>query len=324
MDELWQRYRSFWTPVLIGLGVFLVGLIVVHVMTDDPEDWNRRVEAEKSSLKRKQEPSNEKIKNAKANKVVLEERVLDWAKRLDQAELAQPNEKVVDAVVTDALISSILRGIDPDVLRGAVADPETPASKRILAPFDEDSTAAGMALTRYEEIRQKRLNLLLTGDPNVGFSRLLYDVWSEFKVRANRADVELKSDVLGFGGITSVTRAVLAQRLLNLALLSRIVDLSIRQGAQAILEVRLEQRNNPLGDDIFLREWPFTVTLRGDIDAVRPVIELLTDPERPIALSHLALTQPPRSKPEEGQVQLQATAASVLVRPAASLDLDTE
>ena len=29
MDELWQRYRTFWTPVLIGLGVFLIGVIAV-------------------------------------------------------------------------------------------------------------------------------------------------------------------------------------------------------------------------------------------------------------------------------------------------------
>ena len=29
MDELWQRYRAFWTPVLWGVGVFLAGLIVV-------------------------------------------------------------------------------------------------------------------------------------------------------------------------------------------------------------------------------------------------------------------------------------------------------
>ena len=43
MDELWQRYRSFWTPVLIGLGVFLVGLIVVHVVSDDPEAANSKL-----------------------------------------------------------------------------------------------------------------------------------------------------------------------------------------------------------------------------------------------------------------------------------------
>ena len=37
MDELWQRYKGFWTPVLWGVGVFLVGLIVVHMMTGDPD-----------------------------------------------------------------------------------------------------------------------------------------------------------------------------------------------------------------------------------------------------------------------------------------------
>ena len=38
MDELWQRYRSFWRPVLFGLGVFLLGLIVVHIITPSPEE----------------------------------------------------------------------------------------------------------------------------------------------------------------------------------------------------------------------------------------------------------------------------------------------
>ena len=36
MDELWQRYRTFWTPVLIGVGVFLaawaLGGIVAFVI----------------------------------------------------------------------------------------------------------------------------------------------------------------------------------------------------------------------------------------------------------------------------------------------------
>ena len=37
MDELWQRYRGFWTPVLWGVGVFLAGLMVVHMLTEDPD-----------------------------------------------------------------------------------------------------------------------------------------------------------------------------------------------------------------------------------------------------------------------------------------------
>ena len=37
MDELWQRYRAFWLPVLYGVGAFLAGLIVVHIVTPDPE-----------------------------------------------------------------------------------------------------------------------------------------------------------------------------------------------------------------------------------------------------------------------------------------------
>ena len=46
MDELWQRYRSFWIPVLIGLGVFLIGLIAVHVISDDPEVEGKRARDE--------------------------------------------------------------------------------------------------------------------------------------------------------------------------------------------------------------------------------------------------------------------------------------
>ena len=60
MDELWQRYRTFWTPVLIGLGVFLVGVIVVHIMSDDPEVGKQRVMGAQSKLKSMQAPSPKK------------------------------------------------------------------------------------------------------------------------------------------------------------------------------------------------------------------------------------------------------------------------
>ena len=51
-----------------------------------------------------------------------------------------------------------------------------------------------------------------TGDLNVGFAQLLVDVWSEFRIRANREDVELRVEDLGFSGVAAVNRQVLAQR----------------------------------------------------------------------------------------------------------------
>ena len=60
MDELWQRYRGFWTPVLIGLGVFLVGLIAVHILTEDPESLKLDVVSERSALGKKKEPKSSK------------------------------------------------------------------------------------------------------------------------------------------------------------------------------------------------------------------------------------------------------------------------
>ena len=324
MDELWQRYRAFLTPVLIGVGVFLVGLIVVHTLSDDPESWANRVEGEARIVGRQIEPDTGKINALRKNRDVLEERVRDWSSRLDQAHLALGVDAILDVVVSDALQSSILRGIDPLTLTRALASPESAATLALLEPFDGDAVAAGRALARFESVRQERLNALRTGDPNVGFSQLLSDVTSEMRVRANRADVELHSEVLGHGGVTSVTRAVLAQRLLNLARITQLVDLAIRQGVRAITEVRIEQKLNPLGDDEFLREWPFTVTLRGDMASLRPVLAWLTDPANPLPIHHLELEQPPRTSPLEGQAQLTVQAASVLVRPDASLSLDTE
>lgn len=320
MDELWQRYRSFWIPVLIGLGVFLVGLIVVHIITDDPDAWGAKASSEARTLRKKVEPSGQKIKAIQYNEEELSNRVTDWAGRLDQGNMGE----TIEVVVTAALQASILRGVDPAVLRDAVANPETPASRVVLEPFDGDGVAASKAVARYEEVRQDRLNILRAGDANVGFSRLLSDIWSEFRVRANRADVELGTDILGFGGVTSVPRSVLAQRLLNLGLVSQIVDLAIRSGVRSISEVRLEQKQNPLGDDVFLRQWPFTITVQGDMASIRPILSFLTDPAHPIPLTQLLLTQPPRTSPLEGQVQLQAKVASVLVRPDASLGLDME
>lgn len=324
MDELWQRYRSFLTPVLIGLGVFLVGLIVVHTISDDPEAWAKRVQGEASVVRRQVEPDKKKINAQRKNRDALEARVRDWSARLDQAHGAIGVDAILDVIVADTLRSSILRGIDPLTLAGALANPESGTTRQLLEPFGGDAVAAGKALARYETVRVDRLSLLRTGDPNVGFSRLLSDVTSEIRVRANRADVELNSEVLGHGGVTSVTRAVLAQRLLNLARITQILDLAIRQGVRAITEVRIEQKLNPLGDDVFVREWPFTVTLQGDMVSLRPILSWLTDPKNPLPIQHLELAQPPRTSPLEGLAQLTVKASSVLVRPDAGLNLDQE
>ena len=182
-----------------------------------------------------------------------------------------------------SLQAAILRGAEPETLRAAVANPDTAAAKRVLEPFDDDAVAAGRALARYEAVRQDRLTLLRTGDPNVGFSRLLNDVAGELGVRANRADIEIRPEVLGYEGVTSVTRVALPQRLLNLALIAQIMDLAIRSRMRSLEEVRFDQRNVVDGDDVFLREWPFTFTVRGDMASLRPILARLTDPEKPIA-----------------------------------------
>jgi hypothetical protein len=320
VDELWQRYRTFWTPLLIGLGVFLVGVILVHALTEDPAVEAQRVTTEARLVRGRTAPADAKVAAVRENQEALEARLADWASRLDQAGMADP----LETAVADALGAALLRGLAPATLADALARPDAAASAETLLAFEGDAVAAGKALARYEEARRNHLSLLKSGDPNVGFTRVLLEVWSELKIRANRADVELKSDVLGFGAVTSVTRNVLEQRLLNLALVARVVDLAVRSGVASVLDVRLDQRSGAQPEDAYLRQWPVSFTLRGDMAALRPILALLTDPARPIPVTNLTLTQPPRGSPLEGQVQLQATVESVLVRPDASLALEME
>ena len=101
MDELWQRYRSFWVPVLIGLGVFLIGLIVVHVVTDDPDLANRRVHDKAKKVKKIITPSVAQQKAAPANAKTFKDRVTTWAKRLDAAELEDPDSPEALKVMGD-------------------------------------------------------------------------------------------------------------------------------------------------------------------------------------------------------------------------------
>jgi len=320
MDELWQRYRTFWTPLLIGLGVFLVGLIVVHVMTDDPHSLQVAVEGESNRLSKKVEPTKKQLKNVPANAKVLGTRVAAWADRFD----AGKSDQILAAAVGSALDAAILRGVAPSALAAAVAQPDAPASAEALARFDDDAVAAGRALARFQAIQQDRLGLLQSGDPNVGFARLLSDIGSELRIRANRADVDLRADMLGFGSVVSVSRAGLLQRLLNLALVAEVVDLGIRSGLRSVDEIRFDKRSANAVGEAFLRQWPVTITVQGDAASLEPILGYLTDPTRAVPLTQALLTQPPRGSPLEGIVQLTVTAASVVVRPEVGLELDQE
>jgi hypothetical protein len=84
MDELWQRFRTFWTPVLWGLGIFLAGLIVVHVITDDPEAGQIANKRAGSQLGNRVTPSTAQIKAAKQGADELSGRVAAGPKRIDQ------------------------------------------------------------------------------------------------------------------------------------------------------------------------------------------------------------------------------------------------
>ncbi len=317
MDELWQRYRSFWIPILVGLGAFLVGLIVVHVMTEDPDVLAKAVVGNKRIVEDLVEPSRDEERNVPQNVEDLRKRVTDWASRLDQA----GGQDELDSAVTTCLTAAILRGQSPDAIRQAVAKPDGEGAPAVLAAFEGDAVAAAQAVHRYEQARADLLTSLRTGDPNVGFTLLLGAVWSEMKVRANRADVEIKPDYLGFSSVSSVTRPNLPQRLLNLALVSELADLAIRSGARSIEEVRIDPRPAVESTDTFLRTWPFTMSIKGDAASVAPILARLTDPTRPVPLSAVDIKQPPKGSPLDGVVQLSVTAASTLVRPEVSLGL---
>jgi hypothetical protein len=347
MDEIWQRYRTFFTPVLIGLGVFLVALIVVHMMSPDPDEARYGVDRAARDLKNQVRPSTDKISTLKANQALLAKRAEDLAKMLDASGLAADP---MEAAVSQALQAAVLRGNTPEALRRAFGrfqeelvrprqgvEPGTPeaADKAIAAvapedrgpveAFERDPVAAEQALRQYDRAVKDRVALLRTGNANVAFSRLLNDVASELKVRANRADVELEPELLGFGIVQSVTRAQLPRRLWNLALVARVVDAAIRSGAVSVDDVRFIERANPTGPEAFLLEWPVTFRITGKMRSLKPVLDLLTDPKRPTPLREpTQLTQPPRGSPEEGVVELTITASSVQVVPGAPLNLEEE
>ncbi len=322
MDELWQRYRSFWMPVLIGLGVFLIGLIAVHAMTDDPGTVQRAVQSAANKVKKITAPTDAQKRAATRNGATFRPRVTDWAARLDQAGEMDPLEIGVER----ALQAALLRGFTPEKLRGVLDSPESSASVRALERFEGDATFASRALTNYETMRTQRINALKTQDPNVSFGRLLSDVLNLFRLRANRADVELPSDTLGFAGVTSFTRPSLPQRVLNLAMVSEIADIAIRSGVRSIDNVGVDARPDVEAAETFVREWPVRMEMTGDMLALQPVLDYLTDSRHPVPLAQLVMTQPSRraGAAQSGLIKLFFEGASTLVRPDVTLQLDQE
>jgi hypothetical protein len=313
MDELWQRYRTFWTPVLIGLGVFLIGVIAVHVMTDDPEEASRALAQERAKLSRKVEPTGKQISEQKRLGDELKANVDAWAPRLDQGGDAKGD--VIEIAVDQALRAAMLRGASKDE-----ASNEAALARNY---FDGDEVAARIAMRKFEKTRQERVDLLRTADPNVGFSRLLIDVWNEIRVRANQADVEMRADRLGFATVTSVTRATLPQRLLNLALVARVVNEAVASGMESIDLIQVD-RPQPTAADEFLSEWWVEFIMTGPMPAARAVLALAVDPDQPIALGDTSLTTPRGRSALSGLVQLRMKSYSIRVQPDVDLRLGEE
>ena len=317
MDELWQRYRTFWTPLLIGLGVFMVGVIAVHIITDDPAEEKVRYDKAVKRLKRMQKPD-------RALEVAYRERSerfqadnKSWSERLNQTG-GSTSDIVVEAAA-QALRASLLRG----------ASKSQAASASALAPrFGDDTVAADLAIKRYDRMLVEHSQLLRTGDPNVAGSRLLDDVWTELRVRANRADVELASDQLGFGAIASVTRATLPGRVLNLALAARVVDCAIRNEMESVDAIRMPTQIEPGNPGDFITEWPVTFVLTGAAPAIKRVVDLLTDETTPVPIYETSrMARPRKGRGQDGGaglIEFTVTATSIVVRPDVALGLDVE
>lgn len=323
MDELWQRYRTFWTPVLIGLGVFLVGVIVVHIMSDNPEQAERQVRANRKKLQNMKAPTPQKATVLRRRGEALREDVIGpdggggWAARLDQVDGDRKN--LVAIAAEQALRAAIIRG---------APEAEATSAERLKGRFDDDAVAAEKAYRRFRQLVDQHGEMLRSGDPNVAFSRLLSDVWSELRIRANRADVEFETQAeqLGFGSISSVDRATLPPRVLNLALAARMADVAIREGVESIQSIDVDSAIEPGNPSDFVSLWPIEFTVVGDMAAVKRLLDMLTDPADPVPLETSRLAQARRrgGKSANGLVQFSVQASSVLVRPDADLRLDAE
>jgi hypothetical protein len=306
VDELWQRYRTFWTPILWGLGVFLVGLIVVHVLTGDPEQGAQENDTKASAIKHKKAPTARQTAALRDAALPLRKRVADFGKRLDQRHGQEGD--VAKSAVTQALVAAIARGRLP-------ADP---------AAFDGDAAAASAATALCQQRIDERIAQLGSQDPNVSFSRLQADVVQELAVRANRADVDVNAEEFGLAAVTSVDRSDLPRRLENLALIATVVDVAIREGVRSIdaiailpSGVRLESQ----GADPFLQEWPVKIDLTGPPEALGQILDVLTDGERPIVMGDSVWKA---SDKKNGLVKAELKVESVRIRVDAPLGLDNE
>lgn len=302
MDELWQRYRSFWRPVLIGLGVFLLGLIAVHVITPNPEDSQARVAATRQKLAALVRPKDRVAGELRA----VAETYGESVKRLSAAyDPSSQGRDLIELCVHQALEAAFGRG-------GVGAQ-----------AFDGDQAAAAQAAKDVERLTRERTALFRSANPNVAFVALLSDVWGELRTRANRADMDLDADLLGFSNVSNVTRAELEQRLANLALVARVTDVAIRRGGRSLDTVSFA--NPPAtAPDVFLREWPMSITLTAPTPCVEAILDLLTDPKGPVPISALQARQPVKGRAARGIVELTMTLDCVAVRPAASLNLESQ
>jgi hypothetical protein len=308
VDELWQRYRTFWTPVLWGVGVFLAGLIVVTILTDDPSVGILQNDTLYGRVKNKIVPSRAQFGAVTGSAKTYETRVEDFARRLDQRHGETPD--LESAAVAQMLRAAITRGSAP-------ADP---------AAFDGDEAAAAQATERYKQLLADRLQLLKGVDPNVSFSRLQADVVQELSVRANRADVDLGQSAEDFGlsTVASVDRANLPRFLLNLALIATVVDVAIRERARSIDVIAIEQPETAgisQGFEGFLTLWPVQVSLTGSPQALRSILNVLTDPARPTAVGRVTWAQ---SGKKDGMVKAEMHLYSVRVKADAQLGLENE
>ena len=325
MDELWQRYRTFWTPVLIGLGIFLVGVIAVHVISEDPEVEASRMEAAEGRLAKMKQPDARTSSVLKGRAEAFQANVLGgataaaatWATRLNQT--GTTYDDVISAGAEQALRASILRGAPEEVARNA---------KTLAGYFEDDEVAADKAYKRFQRTLEQQRETLRTGDANVAWAALLQDVWADLRIRANRADVELSpiADQLGFASISSVSSATLPARVLNLALTARVADIAIREGVESIDSIQIATNVDPGSPDDFMVLWPVEIVLTGEIGTIRHIMDMLTVPTSPVPLEYARLMQPKAggSDGSRGLIQFSMKASSVVIRPQADLKLDAE
>jgi hypothetical protein len=308
VDELWQRYRTFWIPVLYGVGAFLAGLIVVHVITSDPEAGVSQNDSKIAQIKKFTAPTGNQLKGARDNAATLRTAVEAKARLLDQRHA--DGEDFIVAFVRQALRAAILRGAEPAELER----------------FDGDANARDQASARFEKLVGDSVDRLRNQDPNVAFSRLRADVVGELEIRANRADVDVTNgaDQFGLGAVASVERAELPRRLANLALIATVLDAAIREGVRAIDGVSIlspETRLTTQAADAFLSEWPVKIDLTGTPDSLTALLNLLTDPANPTPIGTCSWKQ---TQKKDGLVKAEMRLYSVRVRPSVSLGLDNE